>query len=46
MNRPLSAAPIRRSLAQHATTMFFPHFVGNACMLVLFGTGLVEALDY
>jgi hypothetical protein len=29
---PLSAAPVRRSFAQHATTMFIPHFVGDACL--------------
>jgi hypothetical protein len=30
---------------QHATTMFFPHFVGGA-WAQLFRTGLIEALDY
>jgi hypothetical protein len=33
------------SFAQHATTMFFPHFVGDA-WAQLFRTGLIEALDY
>jgi hypothetical protein len=27
---PLPAAVVCRSFAQHATTMFFPHFVGDA----------------
>jgi hypothetical protein len=28
---PLPTALVCRSFAQHATTMFFPHFVGDAC---------------
>jgi hypothetical protein len=27
-------------------TTFIPHFVGDACTMVLFRTGLIEALDY
>ena len=43
---PLPTAVVCRSIAQHATTMFVPHFVGDACTMVLFRTGLIEALDY
>jgi hypothetical protein len=28
---PLPAALVFQLFAQHATTMFFPHFVGDAC---------------
>jgi hypothetical protein len=31
---PLPAA-VGRSFAQHATTMFFPHFVGDACTIAV-----------
>jgi hypothetical protein len=31
---PLPAAVVRRSFAQHATTTFFPHFVGVRQMRV------------
>ena len=36
-------AKLGQSFAQHATTMFFAHFVGDG---LLIRTGLVEALEY
>jgi len=42
---PLPTAVVCRSFAQHAATTSIPHFVGDACTMVLFRTGLIEALD-
>jgi hypothetical protein len=30
----------------HATTMFFPHFVGDACTMLLMRTGVVERIEH